>query len=294
VPCVIRAYSDSAVLELQIIENLQREDLDPLEEAAGYQMLIASNPSRYSAAFIADRIGRSEKYVWDTLRLLNLVPEATALLEEGRITRSHAVLLAKLPAARQTAVIDPDEGGLFTSSQAALKFAVAAQDAAGGDVELGPYAGKKAVSVRELEHYIADHVRFNLQEQAAMAPLDFGETATKVEQALAQPGRGKKVIAITHEYHVHPDAKDEKERTFGPTSWKRADGLVGSHTCEHAVLGVVTAGAQEYGQSLEVCIAREKCAIHWKQEQRDKGQDGGVARERRFQEGPAAIGGDET
>ena len=264
VPCVMREYSDTDVLELQIIENIQREDLDPIEEALGYKALIDSNPSHYSAGFIADRIGRSEKYVWDTLRLLNLVPAALEHLETGRITRSHAVILSRLAHEQQEVIIDPENGGLFTGDRASL--ALEGDD----DRTPEPFDCKKAVSVKELEHYVADHVRFNVQQQATTAPLEFGETAKRVEAAMAQPGRGKKVIAITHDSFVKPDAKDEKERTFGPTSWKRADGLAGSKTCELSVLGVVAVGSRDYGQAIDVCIARDKCEVHWKQEIKDK------------------------
>lgn len=63
VPVIFRDdLNDGEVIEIQLLSALQRQDLTPLEEAAGYQALIASNPSRYSAGYIADRIGRSERY----------------------------------------------------------------------------------------------------------------------------------------------------------------------------------------------------------------------------------------
>lgn len=262
-PCVIREYSDTDVLELQIIENIQREDLDPLDEAHGYKALIESDRSKYSAAFIANRIGRSEKYVWDTLRLLNLVPEARAHLEAGRITRSHAVDLARLTAKQQTAIIDPETGGLFVHSHAAL-FGV------DEDTKPGKYDELKAVSVKELEKYIADHVRFDVVHAATTAPLEFGETAKRVDLALAKPGRGKKVIAIHYGHHVQDSAKDPKgDRTFGAGSWKRADGAEGSKRCDVAVLGVVAVG-EGYGQAFDVCIAKDTCDVHWKKERKDR------------------------
>lgn len=263
VPCVIREYSDGAVLELQIIENIQREDLDPLEEAAGYHALIESDKSRYSAAFIANRIGRSEKYVWDTLRLLNLIPDAQQHLEHGRITRSHAVLLARLTPKQQATIIDPVSGGLFVHSGAELRGLA-------DDVKPGKYDGLKAVSVKELEHYIADHVRFDVKQLATTAPLEFGETAQRIEAAQAKPGRGKKVISIHYGHHVQDSAKDASgERTFGHGTWKRADGQEGSKRCESSVLGVVAVGLH-YGQAFEVCIAKDSCDVHWKQERRDR------------------------
>lgn len=264
VPCVIREYSDSDVLELQIVENLQREDLDPIDEAFGYASLIESDKSRYSAAYIADRIGRSEKYIWDTLRLLNLVPDAVAHLEAGRITRSHAVDLARLTKAQQTAIIDPVKGGLFVQSAARLEGI----DDAGG--KPGKFDHVKAVSVKELERYIADHIRFDVKHAATTAPLEFGATAARVEAALAKPGRGKKVISIHYGHHVQESARDAGgERTFGHGTWKRADGLEGSKPCEAAVLGVVAVG-EGYGQAFDVCVAKDTCDVHWKKERKDR------------------------
>lgn len=264
VPCVIREYSDSDVLELQIVENLQREDLDPIDEAFGYAALIESDKSRYSAAYIADRIGRSEKYIWDTLRLLNLVPDAIAHLEAGRITRSHAVDLARLTKAQQTAIIDPAKGGLFVQSAARLE---GIDDA---DGKPGTFDHVKAVSVKELERYIADHVRFDVTHAATTAPLEFGATAARVEAALAKPGRGKKVISIHFGHHVQESARDTGgERTFGHGTWKRADGLEDSKTCAAAVLGVVAVG-EGYGQAFDVCVAKDTCDVHWKRERKDR------------------------
>jgi hypothetical protein len=90
----------------------------------------------------------------------------------------------------------------------------------------------------------------------------FEPLAAEVEQAAAQPGRGKKVIPITHEYRVADDARDEAERTYGSESWKRADGEEKSKTCEHSVLGVVVAGRGQ-GRTLQVCVASEKCRVHF-------------------------------
>lgn len=259
-PCIVREYSDSDVLEIQIIENLQREDLDPLEEASGYKTLIESNKSKYSVPYIADKIGRSEAYVWDTLRLLNLVDEAKELLDTGRISRSHASILARLTHEQQERVIDVHGGGLWTPQTRTLELEEDRTDI---------YSDFKPRSVRELEAYIADHIRFNAQQAAEIAPLDYGETARLIEAAAAKPGRGKKVVHITHDSHVQPDARDENEKIFLAGRWKRADGQEGSATCELSVLGLIVVGTG-YGQAFNVCIAKDKCDVHWKQERREK------------------------
>jgi hypothetical protein len=120
------------------------------------------------------------------------------------------------------------------------------------------------VSVRELRQWIAEHVRFDVQHAAAAAPLDFGETAQRVEEAQAQPGRGKKVVPITFSHYCPDGAKtirgahlrrDRLEE--GREQRRRAD-------LRHAVLGLVVAGEQ-YGESFHVCIARDRCKTHWRE-----------------------------
>ncbi len=224
----------------------------------------------FTAPGIADRIGRSEKFVWDRMKLLDLIPEAKRLLEAGRMTAGHAILIARLKPADQARVIDPADGGLFEHDNA-FEW----DDDGPAKTKPGPFDGIKAVSVRELEKYIAEYVRFDVTHAAAAAPLDFGPIAERVQEAAAKPGRGKKVIAITFEHYIQPAARDEKERTYGPRSFKFADGekhynyatgrTTPSPRCDHSVLGVVAAGEQ-YGRSFDVCIARDKCEVHWKQE----------------------------
>lgn len=272
-PIIVREKTDAEVLEMQLENAVQREGLTPLEEARGFKALLTSNPSRYSAAYIADRISRSERYVMDRMRLLSLIPELQRLLEAEVIGVAHAELLAKLKPEDQARAVDTDtigraEGGLWQSTGATLDF-----DEPEGD-ESNPYAGLKPVTVKELEAWIARHVRFDVTHMATTAPLEFGRVAGLVQTAGAQPGRGKKVIEITHDHHLADEVKDPSARVYGPRSWKRADGTVGrdlhgeptdAPTCEHSVLGVVAVGP-EYGTAFQVCIAKEKCHTHWGEE----------------------------
>ena len=103
IPAVIRELTDSETMQLALIENLQREDLSPLEEAAGYKKL--TDDFGFSQEEIAKTVGKSRSAVANTLRLLTLPDEVKPLLEEGRISPGHArALLAvedksKVPAA---------------------------------------------------------------------------------------------------------------------------------------------------------------------------------------------------
>lgn len=87
-PVVVRELSDREVLELALVENLQRADLTPLEEARAYQRLIEE--FGHPQEEVARIVGRSRSHVANTLRLLALPEEVAHLLEEGRLTAGHA------------------------------------------------------------------------------------------------------------------------------------------------------------------------------------------------------------
>jgi ParB family chromosome partitioning protein len=94
IPAVIKDLSDSEVLEIQIIENVQREDLTPLEEARGYKALI--DVCKYKQADIADKIGKSQGYVAARLALLDLRADFQLRIEEGKLMPGHAKYLMTL------------------------------------------------------------------------------------------------------------------------------------------------------------------------------------------------------
>lgn len=255
VPAVIRALTDAQVIELMAIENSQRDDVPPLEEAAGYKQLLLIDKT-YTAAMIAEKIGRTEKFVWDRLRLLELIDPAKELLTAGVIGVEHAEVIAKLKPAEQKRVMSRENGGLFEGDYA-LAFD---EDQRPGATA---FSKVKPRSVRQLKEWIARNVRFDVQHAAVAAPLEFGETARKVEEAEALGGRGKRVVPITFQY-MCPYGAAADERTYGASAWKKAVGKDGEPTCDFAVLGVVVAG-EHYGESFHVCIARDRCVTHWKE-----------------------------
>ncbi len=88
VPVVIRDVTDGQMLECSLIENLHRQDLQPLELAEGYRHLIEEY--QHSQESLAHILGKSRSHVANTLRLLNLTPEVKDLLGAGKITAGHA------------------------------------------------------------------------------------------------------------------------------------------------------------------------------------------------------------
>lgn len=267
IPSLIRHYTDEQVLEVQLIENIHRQDLTPLEQAKGYRALIDANPTKHSAETIATRIGMSPAYVWDRMKLNDLVPEAKTILDRELMTVGHAIQIARLKPEDQQRVIKVERlNGYHRSAEGLWEFHGGRLALDGEDkTKKDKYADVKAVSVRELEEWIRDHIRFDVAHAAKAQPLAFEQTAEIVQAAAAQPGRGKKVIAITSAYRVSDEARDDQERTYGRESWKRADGREKSKTCDVSVLGVHASGPH-YGQTLQVCVNRDKCRVHWGKE----------------------------
>ena len=99
VPCLVRAIPDEAALAMSLIENIQREDLNPLEEAAGIQRLIEEFGMTHQQA--ADAVGRSRPAASNLLRLLQLAPQVQELLMAGDIDMGHARALLPLDGAAQ-------------------------------------------------------------------------------------------------------------------------------------------------------------------------------------------------
>ncbi len=98
VPAIVRSATEQEQLEFAIIENVQREDLNPLERARAYQNLVDGFSLTHEE--IARRVGKSRVSVTNTLRLLNLPPLAQASVLNGEITEGHARALLGLPNAR--------------------------------------------------------------------------------------------------------------------------------------------------------------------------------------------------
>jgi len=104
IPAVIRQLADREQLEVALVENLQREDLDPLETADAYRQLI--DEFGFSQDDLAARVGRARSTVANTLRLLDLAPGVQAAVADGRLSEGHGRALGGLPQELQDRVLD--------------------------------------------------------------------------------------------------------------------------------------------------------------------------------------------
>ena len=122
VPAVIIEADDRKVMEIGLIENLQREDLNPAEEARGYQVLMTEYGMTQDQ--VAQRMGKSRPAVTNALRLLNLPEDLMALVEEGKLSAGHARALLGAPTQslqRQGARAVLDKGLSVRQTEALVK-----------------------------------------------------------------------------------------------------------------------------------------------------------------------------
>ena len=119
VPVIVMEADDRKAAELAMIENLQREDLNPIEEAAGFQSLMETYHMTQEEA--ASRVGKSRSAVANALRLLSLTPPVAKLVEEGKLSAGHArALLPLSPALQENAAGAVISGGLSVRQTEAL------------------------------------------------------------------------------------------------------------------------------------------------------------------------------
>jgi ParB family chromosome partitioning protein len=176
IPAIIRAVPDEAVVAMSLIENIQREDLNPLEEARAFERLIAEFGLTHQE--VADSVGRSRAAVTNLLRLIELAPEVGELVERRELDMGHArallglenlrkqTELARLVVKKGLSVRETEALVRRLNQPAASRAAGAAEDARGRDP-----------NVRHLESELADKLGARVQIQHAST------------------GRGKLVVA---------------------------------------------------------------------------------------------------
>lgn len=138
IPAIVRDYNDMERKEIALIENLQREDLNPIEEAMAYKTLMGQY--NLTQEELANKLGKGRPTVANSLRLLHLAPAVQEMLVSGRLTAGHAraIVIIKDPAVQ-------------------VSYAMAAKD--------------KQLSVRQLEFMVQKYVNPEKKKKAPRTPL---------------------------------------------------------------------------------------------------------------------------
>ena len=155
IPAIVRSTQDDEMLREALIENLQREQLNALEEAAAYQQLLDDFGATHEV--LAKKVGRSRSHISNTLRLLNLPPEVQRRLAAGIISAGHARALLALndPAAQEHLATRIVAEGLSVRT---VEEIVALGEATAGPAPRKPRAKKPtAPALRDLADRLSDH-----------------------------------------------------------------------------------------------------------------------------------------
>jgi ParB family transcriptional regulator, chromosome partitioning protein len=161
IPVIVRQVDDLASLEQAVVENLHRQDLNPLEEAAAYQQLIEDFSLTHDQ--LAARVGRSRVAVTNALRLFQLPPAIQRLVAEGQLSGGHARALLGTPdrAFQEALARRVVRQGL--SVRATEESVRARNEREPSDRPVDPAAKLRLPGMIELEHLLSEHLETRVQ-----------------------------------------------------------------------------------------------------------------------------------
>jgi ParB family transcriptional regulator, chromosome partitioning protein len=174
IPSIIKEVDDRSMLEMALIENVQREDLNPIEEAKAYQALVED--VRLTHDQISDRVGKQRASISNSLRLLSLPVEVQDMVSRGTITAGHARALLGLPDGDQLAA--------------------------------ARYVQAKGFSVRRTESYVRRRLRRQHSRPASPRASSLGEWEVKLQQRFGTHvtiAAGRKGGKVEFEYYNQED-----------------------------------------------------------------------------------------
>jgi ParB family chromosome partitioning protein len=197
IPAIIRAANEMASVEQALVENLHRQDLNPLEEAGAYQQLIEDFGLTHEG--LAQRVGRSRTSITNTLRLFQLPPATQRLVAEGQLSAGHARALLGTP----DRVFQEALGRRAVAEQLSVR---AVEEAVRARNESGPSASSPAATaerkpgtrlrppgVLELEELLSSHldtrVKVALGAKRGKVTIDFAtlEDLERIYRAMTEP-----------------------------------------------------------------------------------------------------------
>lgn len=166
VPVIIKELGEREIQEISLIENLQREDLNPIEAAYGMKRLMEE--FHLTQEVLAERLGKSRPAIANTLRLLTLSEEVIALVREGKLSSGHARALVPVPAERQAEVAGEcvKNGWSVRDAERAVKQLLNPPEVLAKEKEQ-----KNAVMSAELKHLV-ERLRSTLKTKVSLIGTD--------------------------------------------------------------------------------------------------------------------------
>jgi ParB/RepB/Spo0J family partition protein len=282
-PCLVRELSDAQATELALIENTNRVDVHPVDEARAYQKLQKLDRKFYTVANIAARVGLSESHIYRRLKLFELEPELLRALDEDRLSIAHAEKLMRLPLPLQKEAADLKGRGVVWSRSPLLdwneKWTPSRDD-------LKPPA--------DLEDFIRNRSRF---DPTSTDTKHFQPAlAQAIEQSAPEPGstideesgeaedlREAAIVELSEDpmARVKLRAKPNSPIPLTPSKWREVK--TPGQRCEFTRRCVITHGGAP--RFLEACTAKTKCQKHFPASKAKRtGSASGAARRQTWQE----------
>lgn len=228
VPAMVRLFTDSQMLEVMAIENGQRDDVHPIEEAEGYRALLDTD-STYTVEIIAAKVGKSVSSVRDRLRLLRLVEDVRQAFFEDRITAAHAGAIAPLGDSDQVRALEACfERDYLDEDPRAMKL----------------------ITVKQLQDWIRLHTKLLLDapETAELFP-------TLVETLQEAEAEGKTYVEVSTQ---HCPAKAVPAGVLPQSKFRQVQK---GERCKSPEPAVVVHG-YEQGKTLKIC-RDTSCTVHY-------------------------------
>jgi ParB family transcriptional regulator, chromosome partitioning protein len=181
IPAIVRPADDRESLEVAIIENLQRENLDPLEEAMGFAHLMEAYD--FTQEQVAERLGRSRPAIANALRLLSLPDSIKALVREGKLSAGHARAILAIP---------PERRESLARRAVEEELSVRALERLAQDVA-PKRARAKAAQQREADEEFVERLRYRFATQVRVVAQERGGT---IELRYADPSDLMRIVDL--------------------------------------------------------------------------------------------------
>lgn len=281
----VRAMPRESAVRIRLVENVQREDLDELEEAAAYRRMV--DDLGYEVEEIAEEVGKSVSYVYQRMKLLELAEPVQEALAKGDITAGHAIEIARLqtPALQERALEATTVSSTFNTRQGTLSVRdlrewiranthldLHAAPWKKDDAKLLPQAGsctdcpKRTGQAAELWPEVEDDAvctdpdcyhrkMVAYVEREAERLEDEGTDFVRISTELWSVVSGQRLEQAKVQGRVGRSVTSE---TLGKNGYARLDGDVDS--CEHEVVGLIVDGG-EIGETVPVCVEPD-CDVH--------------------------------
>jgi ParB family transcriptional regulator, chromosome partitioning protein len=192
IPAIVRTVSDLGRVEQALIENLHRQDLNPLEEAGAYQQLIEDFGLTHEQ--LSARVGRSRAAITNTLRLFQLPPAVQKLVSDGQLSGGHARALLGTPDRRFQEAL-ARRAVAEQLSVRAVEEAIKERNSMGGSAEeaTSPHSKLRPPGILELEELLSNHldtrVKVDLGPKRGRVTIDFAslEDLERIYRAMTEP-----------------------------------------------------------------------------------------------------------